>query len=181
VTRRAAVVAKLVLPVLLGFAALTGCGAGALTQTAQQAPAVNGYQGRAGTIDVRDATIAFAGQGNSGAVYRAGQSAPLNMVLVNVGDTTDRLVSVSSPVASSGQIQGEAILAGGRAVQVGNDDARADATSLADRTISIQLVGLNQDIKPGLKYPVVFTFERGGVLAAELPVGYPTGQLAERK
>lgn len=161
--------------------AVSGCGAGALTQTAQQASAVNGYSGRIGDITVRDASIAFAGQGNSGQVYLAGQTAELNLALVNVGDTEDTLVSVSSPVAASGKIEGEAVIAGGRLVQVGNDDAQADAHSLADRTISVQLVGLNQAIKPGLNYPVTFTFKKAGALTANLPVGYPTGVLAERK
>lgn len=181
--RRAAVVAKLVLGliVLTGAAALSGCGAGAVSQTADQASAVNGAQGRAGSIDIRDATIAFAGQGNTDAVYRAGQTAELNLTLVNGGATADRLVKVSSPDAESGQIQGDAVIGADRAIQVGNTNASSGSVALADRTISITLVGLKRDIQPGLKYPVEFTFERGGTVTLELPVGYPTGKLADRE
>ncbi|WP_169747945.1 copper chaperone PCu(A)C [Pseudonocardia acaciae] len=176
--------AKLVLglTVLTGAAALTGCGAGAISQTAQQAAAVNGAQGRAGSIEVRDASFSYAGQANTDAVYRKGQTAELSLTLVNSGATADRLVSVTSPAAGGpGQIQGEAVIGGDRAVQVGNTNATAGAVALADRTISIRLAGLTQDIQPGLKYPVTFTFERGGPVTIELPVGYPTGKLAERK
>jgi copper(I)-binding protein len=161
--------------------ALAGCGAGQISQTADEASAVNGYTGQIGSIEVRNASIAFAGQGKTDAVYRAGQSAPLNMTLVNVSPTDDKLVSVSSPVASGGQIQGDATVAGNRALQVGNGDAGSDASALSDRTISVTLTGLKQDITPGLTYPVVLTFARSGELTARLPVGYPTGSLSVRK
>jgi len=180
VKRRAASVATLALSAALGLATLTGCGAGQITQTDTQSSAVNGYQGRAGNIVVRDASIAYAGQANTGAIYRAGQIANLEMTLVNVSATADQLVSVSSPIAAAAQIQGDAVIGGGRAVQVGNGNSPADAAALADKTISVKLVGLKQDITAGLNYPVVFTFQRGGVLTAELPVGYPGGALATR-
>ncbi|HEY2203236.1 MAG TPA: copper chaperone PCu(A)C [Pseudonocardia sp.] len=178
--RRATVLATLALSTGLGLGTLSGCGAGAVTQTAQQSSAVNGYQGRAGDVAVRDASIVFAGQANSGAVYRAGQSAQLRMTLVNVGDQTDKLLTVSSPVAAAGQVLGDATIGGGRAVQVGNSDGQADAAALSDRTITVQLTGLKQDITPGLNYPVTLTFQRGGVLNTDLPVGYPTGPLSSR-
>jgi hypothetical protein len=164
----------------LGLALLTGCGAGQITQTDTQQSAVNGYQGTAGDIAVRDATIAYAGKGN-GPVYRAGQSAQLNLTLVNSGATADKLVSVSSPWAASVQLQqGDGMIPAGRAVQVGNGDSGADAAALADRTISITLTGLKADMTAGINYPVIFTFQRGGVLTAELPIGYPTGQQGVR-
>jgi copper(I)-binding protein len=180
VKRRAAAVATLALSAALGLVTLTGCGAGQITQTDTQASAVNGYQGMAGRIMVRNASIAYTGQANTGAIYRAGGAADLNMTLVNVSPTPDQLVSVSSPIAAAGLVQGDAVIPGGRAVQVGNGDSPADAAALADKTISVRLVGLKQDITAGLNYPVVLTFQHGGVLNAEIPVGYPTGALAVR-
>lgn len=161
--------------------ALTGCSAGQVTQTANQASAVNGYTGRAGTIEVRNASFAFAGQGTTDAVYRAGQTAQLNMTLVNVAAAADQLVSVSSPVAAGGAVQGDGTIGGYRAVKVGNGDTESDSAAQSDRTISVTLTGLNQDIRPGLTYPVVLTFKNAGPLSTSLPVGYPTGDLAERK
>jgi periplasmic copper chaperone A len=180
VKRRAAAVATLALSSALGLATLTGCGAGQISQTDTQSSAVNGYQGRAGDIQVRDASFAYIGQAKSSAIYRAGTVADLNMTLVNVGATADQLVSVSSPIAAGGQVLGDAVIGGGRALQVGNGDSPSDAAALADKTISVKLFGLKQDITAGLNYPVVLTFQRGGVLNAEIPVGYPTGDLATR-
>lgn len=159
--------------------ALTGCGAGAITQTASQASAVDGSSGQADSILIRDASIAFVSNGASGAVYQSGQAAPLNMTMVNTGDTTDRLVSVSSPVATSGQIVGDATLPAGSSIQVSNN-AGGNSQALALRTIAIKLVGLTQPIRAGLTYPVVFRFGRAGELTVQLPVGYPTGPQAER-
>ncbi len=175
---RAAAATLLVLPVVLGL--LSGCGAGAVSQTASQASAVNGAMGQVGRVEVRDATIAFAGGGNVAAVYRAGSSADLNMTLVNSGIAPDRIVSISSPIAARGVVTGDPLLAPGQSVQVGNNTG-ASSGALADRTIGIKLVGLKKDIRSGLNYPVVFRFEKAGELTVELPVGYPTGPLTARK
>jgi copper(I)-binding protein len=180
VKRRAAAVATLALSAALGLASLTGCGAGQITQTDTQAAGVNGAQGQAGNVLVRDASIAYAGRADSGAIYRAGEIASLDMTLVNTGTAPDQLVSVSSPIAASGQIQGDAVLPPGRAVQVGNGSSPNAAAALADKTINIKLVGLRQDVGAALNYPVTFTFQRGGVLTIPLPVGRPTGDLAAR-
>lgn len=177
--KRRAAVATLALSAALGLAMLTGCGAGQITQTDTEVPAVNGGQGQAGDIMVRNASIAYAGQANTGPIYRAGDSASLNMTLVNIGTEPDKLMSVSSPVAAAGQIQGDALIGPGRTVEVGNVSP-ADAAALGDKTISIQLVGLKQDINAGENYPVVLTFQRGGVLTTQLPVGMPTGALEAR-
>ncbi|MGI8814651.1 MAG: hypothetical protein ACR2G2_05000 [Pseudonocardia sp.] len=174
----ATVLLTTVLLPLLAVLALAGCSAGAITQTASQASGINGYGGQIGRVLVRDATIEYAGS-LEGAVYQSGGTAPLSMSLVNIGDTADRLLSVSSPVAASGQVVGDAVLPGGTVVTVGNN-AGADSRALAGRTIAINLVGLVRPIRAGLTYPVTLRFERAGALTAQVPVGYPSGPLAER-
>lgn len=168
-----------VLLALLSLLALAGCSAGAITQTSGQASAVNGATGQAGNVAVRDATIEFTGN-LAGDIYRQGRAAPLSMTLVNTGAVADRLVSVSSPVAGSAQVVGDAVLPGGSAVTVGNNSGVA-SSALARRTVAIRLAGLNQPIRAGLTYPVTLRFERAGELTLLVPVGYPTGELAERK
>jgi copper(I)-binding protein len=172
-----AAAATVLLP-LLAVLALTGCGAGAISQTASQASAVNGYAGQVGNVLVRDATIAYAGN-LGGAAYQPGGSAPLNLSLVNTGGTADRLLSVTSPVAASGQVVGDAVLPGGTVVTVGNNDGAA-SQALAGRTIAIKLNGLVGPVRSGLTYPVTFRFEKAGTLTAQVPVGAPSGALAER-
>ena len=175
-TRRRANAAKVVLPAVLGlFATLTACGAGQVSQTADQASAVNGYTGNVGKIAVRNATIAFTGPGNADAIYRTGQAAPLDLSVVNTGAAPDKLLRIDSPIAASGVIQGDATIGGGQTIMVGNTDQGSDASSLAARTLGVQLVGLKRDIVAGRNYPVTLTFQHAGVLNASLPVGSPTG------
>lgn len=169
-----------VLPlVLLGLIALSGCGAGAVSQTADQASGVNGAAGQVGRILVRNATIEFAGD-LAGEVYRQGRSAPLSMSLVNTGALADRLVSASSPAAASVQVMGDAVLPGNRSVTVGNNTG-TPSQALAGRTIAIKLVGLKQPVRAGLTYPVTLRFERAGEVTVAVPVDYPSGEFAERK
>jgi hypothetical protein len=165
---------------VIGLGALSGCGAGQVSQTASQASAVNGYSGQVGSILVRDASIAFAGQGTAAAIYRAGGTAPLDMTLVNQGSQPDKLISAASPIAGSVQVQGDAAIGADQTISVGNTDSPGDANSLAARTIKITLTGLKQDITAGSNYPVQLTFQRAGTLSAKLPVGYPSGPLAIR-
>jgi copper(I)-binding protein len=171
--------AKAVAASLLVLLPLTGCGAGAVTQTASQASAVNGYAGQVGSIMVRDATIQQADAPLAGAAYQPGGAAPLAMTIVNVGSAPDTLLQVSSPVAGSGQVVGDAVIPGGTAVTVGNN-AGAGSQTQAPKAIQIKLNGLVGPIRAGLTYPVTFKFQRAGTLTAQLPVGYPTGANAER-
>jgi len=180
-TRGRVVTARVVLPAVLGLlATLTACGAGQVSQTASEASGVNGYTGNVGNIAVRDASIAYTGPGNVGAIYRAGQVAQLDITVVNTGQTPDKLLTVSSPIANAGVIQGDTTIGGNQTIVFGNTDAGSDASSLAARTLRVQLVGLKRDIVAGHDYPVVLTFQRAGALTASLPVGYPAGPLAVR-
>lgn len=78
--------------------ALTGCAAGQHAQTVAQAPAIDGISADSGSVGIRDAGIAApAGEPS----YGTGQSAPLQLVLINNGTASDSLTSVTSPVATS--------------------------------------------------------------------------------
>jgi hypothetical protein len=169
------------LPAALGLViTLSACGAGQVSQTASQASAVNGYSGQVGSIAVRNASIAYAGQANTGAIYRAGGTAQLDMTLVNVGPNPDKLIRASSPDAAAVQIQGDGVIGGYQTVSIGNTDSPSDANSLAVRTLKVTLIGLKRDINAATNYPVQLTFQRAGILNTRLPVGYPTGPLATR-
>ena len=68
-----------------GALALTGCGAGQITQTSSQVSGVGGASANVGQIGVREAAFAFTGDGKTAAIYRAGGTAPLAMTVVNFG------------------------------------------------------------------------------------------------
>jgi hypothetical protein len=161
--------------VVVATLALTGCGAGAISQTASQASAVNGATGQVGNLLVRNATIDFPPNAapTAGAVYQPGGAATLSLTLVNNGAAADKLVAVTSPVAGAGQVTGDATIPAGSTVSVGNN-VGTDSQALAGRTIAIKLSGLVGPIRAGLTYPVVLRFQNAGVLSVDLPVGEPT-------
>ncbi|ORA56136.1 hypothetical protein [Mycobacteroides franklinii] len=76
-------------------AALTGCGAGQISQTANQSSAINGGSANLGKLALRNIHLV----GNSDPVkQRAGQKAELVLVIANESaDVSDRLTSISSP------------------------------------------------------------------------------------
>lgn len=159
--------------VVVAMLALTGCGAGAVSQTASQASGVNGAIAQVGNVLVRNASIDFPpnAPATAGAAYQPGGAAPLSMTVVNVGATPDKLLAVTSPVAATGQITGDATIPAGSTVTVGNTGT--DSQALAGRTISIKLAGLVGPVRSGLTYPVSLRFQNAGVLNVDVPVGEP--------
>ena len=95
--------------VVVGALALAGCGAGQITQTSTQVSGVNGGSATVGSIAIRDAEFEYAKTDNA-SVYARGEDAPLKMSISNGAGTDDKLVSVSSPVARSVKITGEAVV-----------------------------------------------------------------------
>ncbi len=99
------------LPAVLGIGAallVSGCGAGQITQTDTQVPAINGSSGTAGPIAVRNVQLAFpAGK----QYYSRGDSAPLIVTIANTGNSSDKLTGITSPQFGSGaQIIGDATI-----------------------------------------------------------------------
>ncbi|SHE75316.1 copper chaperone PCu(A)C [Streptoalloteichus hindustanus] len=99
-------------PVALGLGAalaLAGCSSGQITQTDTQVAAVNGAEAVRGSITVRGAQLAYpTGKG----LYAEGSDAPLIINIVNTGDNPDKLLSVSSPDAAAGKVEGSTDLPG---------------------------------------------------------------------
>jgi copper(I)-binding protein len=110
--------APLVVGALIAAAALTGCGAGQISQTAEQVAAVEGANAGTGELVVRNATIEYDGPVEGAPVHAAGDAAPLNMTIVNTGAEVDRLIAASSPVASSVQVSGVLRIPGGQALSI---------------------------------------------------------------
>ncbi|WP_219420026.1 copper chaperone PCu(A)C [Pseudonocardia nigra] len=193
--------AAAVIGAMIGAVALAGCSAGQVAQTSGQVDAVAGASAESGQILLRNTRIEFAGEVEGAAVHPRGGDAPLQMRIVNTGGTADRLVSVSSPVASSVEVTGVDEVQGGQALEVDGEPpappAAPAATGSAEPTPAageaarptgtpatsapageetdethIVLTGLREDIQAGITYPVVFTFERAGEIRVEVPVGH---------
>lgn len=149
-------------------AVLAGCGGGNVQTTATL-----GVGGRVGDIVVRDAAFLFDRPVAGDTVYQAGEDAVLQLTIVNEGDRTDRLVAVSSPIARVGTITGDARIAGHQTLTAGYQAPLASATLPGTGAVRIVLVGLRSPVSAGLRYPVVFDFERAGELRLDLPVENP--------
>lgn len=188
-----------VIGAMIAALALAGCSAGQVAQTSSQVPAVGGANSGVGQIAVRDVQIEFADQVEGGNVYARGGNAPLRMTIVNAGTGPDRLVSVTSPVATSVQVSGVTAIPGGQALVVEGEPAPAaepaeeqgesDSSTTtppvptasetpADGT-QVVLTGLREDIRAGLTYPLVLTFERAGQIRVDVPVGNPSTPRAD--
>ncbi|HEX4726648.1 MAG TPA: hypothetical protein VH298_02565, partial [Jatrophihabitans sp.] len=88
-----------VLGTALSALLVAGCAAGQDAQTINQRPPIDGASASAGNIAVRAAGLS-APRGN---FYSKGDSAQLELVLVNTGTSDDTLTSVTSPAASGAQ------------------------------------------------------------------------------
>lgn len=97
--------------VALGIA---GCSSGQVTQTDSIEPAVNGNQGDAGDVALRDVLVAYPESGS----YGEGEDAPLTLTIVNTGGADDELTSVSSPAAADVELVGRSAVPARSGLQV---------------------------------------------------------------
>jgi periplasmic copper chaperone A len=158
---------------LLAGLATAACGTGQVAQTAEQVTPWAG--GDVCEIAVRDVAFPFRPPVAGDEVYRVGEIAPLSVTIVNHGDAADRLVRVSSPIASSGVLVAEGIvIPGGQTLTAGQEGPLASLeVSYENDAGLIALAGLSEPIRSGLSYPVIFEFERAGDVLVEVPVDLP--------
>jgi copper(I)-binding protein len=182
-----------------GAVLLTGCAAGQQAQTVQQTPSIDGVQAEAGNIAIRAAGIASPESGTS---YSKGATAQLRMVLINRVNQPDKLVSVSSPVASGAQLGAASAGSSGAgtasatpslsssASPSGSAGGSASSTpidlpgrqsvqiGISSGGPTVTLTGLTQQLFPSQPVPVTFTFQSGAsatvTMAVQLTSEVPT-------
>ncbi|HET6705792.1 hypothetical protein [Amycolatopsis sp.] len=99
---------------------LAGCGAGQITQTDSQQPAVNGTHAQVKTIDLRNAAVQYP---TSGPGYAAGATPALTLTIVNRGAQDDSLVSVTTEDGGQATIDGSKTVVAMHSLVIGPDDA----------------------------------------------------------
>ena len=168
-SRRPARVAACAAALVAGLA-LAGCSAGAVTQTDTTMTGVTGSQGQVGEMLVRDAAI----DPGTTAVVPAGTTVTLRASLINEAPGGDRLVSVSTPYATTVTSQGVTQIPGDNALRLVGSDPGPVGPAPADTRIAatarIVLGGVTQVLHAGPTYPVTFTFERAGAVTVPVPV-----------
>ncbi|MGK3200658.1 hypothetical protein [Amycolatopsis sp. MEPSY49] len=99
---------------------LAGCGAGQITQTDTQQPAVNGTYAQVKTIVLRDAAVQYP---TSGPGYPAGATPSLTLTIVNTGAQDDSLVSVTTEDGTQATVSGSKAVVAAHSLVIGPDDA----------------------------------------------------------
>lgn len=159
---------------LIGAAALAGCGAGQLSQTASQESAVDGAQATTKNVALRNVRIQAQQQTD---YIDPGTTVDLVLVVVNQSpDVADKLVSVSSDIGKV-TVTGNATLPAGGTLFVGTPSGQnrnaANSVEAADTVKAT--VALDKPITNGPNYNFTFVFEKAGSVSLAVPVSAPEG------
>ncbi|MEV6772713.1 hypothetical protein AB0N05_29155 [Nocardia sp. NPDC051030] len=184
--RRAVTVAALAAGAML---ALSGCGAGQISQTATQVAAVNGNSANVGKVALRD--VRFLLPQSEEYNNAKGGKAVLAFSAINLGEAkSDELVSITSDLGSvkidgKAEIKPQTTLVAGYAKKgeakpeaaAGHDQHGASAEPATEKAadpdanpLLIEIDGLSKDVTPGLTYPVTFNFKDAGTVVVNVPV-----------
>jgi copper(I)-binding protein len=153
---------------LAAAVALSGCGAGQVSQTATQEPAVNGTSATIGTVALRNIHLRAI---QTTDYVQPGRDVELIFTAVNNSpDTDDKLVSVTSDIGSVALTGDTKVLAGGVLV-VGQPDGQVAALESAEAAEAVKAkVDLSKPITNGLTYKFTFDFEKAGQTSVQVPI-----------
>lgn len=148
--------------------ALTACGAGQISQTATQEPAINGVNSGVGTISLRNVHIRAPQDSD---YVRPGSEAELLFTVTNESpDQPDRLVSIRSEIGSV-PLRGDTEIPPNGVLVAGEPDGQIAALESVEPASPLTAdITLTKPITNGLTYPFTFTFQRSGEVTAQVPV-----------
>ncbi|WP_396929971.1 hypothetical protein [Mycolicibacterium sp.] len=146
---------------------LTGCGAGQISQTADQQSAVNGATANVANIALRNVHIQAVQTGDS---LKPGRAVELIFAAANISpDTNDKLVSISSEVGSVA-LTGNTSIPAGSSLIVGSADGQPEAAPMGTAQPAKAEVTLSQPITNGMTYGFTFNFEKAGQATVQVPI-----------
>lgn len=161
---------RLPVTVLIAVAAiaLSGCGAGQISQTAMQEPAVNGNKVTINNVALRDIRIQAV---QTGDFIQPGKAVNLVLVAVNQSpDVADRLTGITTDIGTV-TISGDARLPAGGMLFVGMPDGQVVAPGpLASNEAAKASIVLTKPISNGLTYNFTFKFEKAGQGSVMVPI-----------
>jgi copper(I)-binding protein len=154
--------------VLAAAVALSGCGAGQVSQMATQEPAVNGTNGNVGTIALRNIHLRAV---QTTDYVRPGRDVELIFTAVNNSpDVNDKLVSITSDIGKV-SLSGDTSVPADGVLVVGQPDGQTAALESAEATEGAKAaVALSKPITNGLTYNFKFTFEKSGETTVTVPI-----------
>ncbi|MBM4565847.1 hypothetical protein GS441_10490 [Rhodococcus hoagii] len=152
---------------------LSACGAGQISQTATQVAAINGNQATSGDIALRNVHVVYPNSEEFS--IEPGGDAELAFTAVNLSESkSDRLKSIKTDYAGSvkidekdGTLEIKPQFALGAATRTSRFPEEApEHVSLIDVTLQ----DIREGVRPGLTFPVIFTFENAGDIVVQVPV-----------
>ncbi len=160
---------------LVAGLALAGCGAGQVSQSASQQPAVNGTVDTVGNIALRNVFLHAA---QTSDYVQPGTEVELIFTAANDSpDVPDKLISVTSDVGTV-TLTGDSAIPASGVLHVGAPDGH-DALASVERADEVRAdVELTEPISNGLTYDFTFTFERAGATTFAVPIS--AGEAARR-
>jgi hypothetical protein len=144
---------------LAAAVALTGCGAGQVSQTSTQEPAVNGVNAQAGPIWLRNVHLRAPQQTD---YVQPGSPAELLFVAANTSaDENNKLKSITSDIGDV-TLTGDTTVPANGVLVVGEPDGQVAPLEKVEHADAVTAkVTLNKQITNGLLYNFTFTFDRG--------------------
>lgn len=103
--------------------------------------------------------------------------------IVNTGNTSDRLVSATSPVAAEVQIHNTSLDGGVmrmRQVTEGLEIPANGKVELKPRSLHLMLMQLKAPLEAGASFPVQFQFEKAGSVTAQFKVESTQASMHEK-
>lgn len=152
---------------LLVATALAGCGAGQISQTATQAPAVNGTTGTFKNITLRNVHIQAV---QSGDALKPGSDVDLVFLASNLSpDSPDQLVGITSDVGTV-TVTGKTDVPPSGVLVVGTPDGVTPLSSVEGADGADAKIALTKPISNGLTYDFTFTFAKAGQTTLSVPI-----------
>jgi copper(I)-binding protein len=147
---------------------LSGCGAGQISQTATQEPAVNGTSANIGEVALRN--IHLRATQTTDYIQPGREVELLFQASNNSPDVNDKLVSITSDVGTV-SLTGDAALPAGGALVVGAPDGQTTPLESVEPTGAVEaMVALTKPITNGLTYDFTFEFEKAGKGTVAVPI-----------
>jgi hypothetical protein len=167
-SRTHAVTASLAACGLVAAVALSGCGAGQISQTATQEPAVNGTSANIGDISLRNIHLRAV---QSADYVQPGREVELIFAAANNSpDTDDRLVSITSDVGTV-TLTGDATVPASGVLLVGVPDGQTTPLESVEAAKAVEAtVQLTKPITNGITYNFEFQFQRAGQGSVPVPI-----------
>ena len=153
--------------------ALTGCGAGQISQMSTQEPAVNGNKVTVNNVALRDIRMQAV---QTGDYLQPGRTVDLVLVAVNQSpDVPDRLLGVTSDIGTV-TVSGDARLPAGGMLFVGTPEGEKVAPGpIGSNGAAKATVNLAKPITNGLTYNFTFNFEKAGQASVLVPISAGLG------